>query len=761
MSTFLPTTIAAAQNIVLTPSDVTAVYGNWQKVTDTTGNLQLRSVDLGAPAVLTPLAAPQDYFEATFTAPSLTYYHVWIHLGAGSASTSSDSVWVQFSDAATPAGGSPYRINTSDALLVDLEACETCSVASAAWRDGAHWLSQDSRVMFEKSGVHTIRVQTREDGVQIDQIVLSPVGAVETKSVSSLDGARRLSPSFNPIAGFPASLPGSIKAQDFDNGGEGVSYHDSTAGNTGGAYRSTDVDIQPSSRGGNNIGWIAAGEWLNYTVDVAASGSYDVELIVASPGGGGLHVGFSGSGTWVAVPIPATGGWQNWTSVHVPVSLTAGTQLLTLAADTNGFNLSEISVHSSGGGGGGTGSGPYYGTPHPVPGSIEAEDFDRGPDGQAYHDATGGNAGGQYRSEGVDIELASERGYDVGWTDSNEWLNYSVRVSSSGNYQVHLRVASIGGASLHLGFNGAMPVWKVVSIPPTGGWQSWSTVTVPVSIAAGDQLMTILFDTGGSNLNSIDIVPDGSQPPPASPPPASGRIRMMTWNIQHGVTRSGSYDLAAQAQFIASHDPDVVALQEVETWDENQPERYRTLLQQLTGQNWTVVWAPVTNSPATEGNVILTRLPVVATATYQMHATNDWGAMYSNRSVARAKVSVNGVMLNVFSTHLDYYDPSHRTIQEEQLLSWATNFVGPRLLAGDFNSWWGEYWITRVMETYSDTWQDVTGTNQGGHTVNDAVRFDYIFRSFDGNSSATPDNCYVPATSLSDHYPVIADFTVR
>jgi len=94
-------------------------------------------------------------------------------------------------------------------------------------------------------------------------------------------------------------------------------------------------------------------------------------------------------------------------------------------------------------------------------------------------------------------------------------------------------------------------------------------------------------------------------------------------------------------------------------------------------------------------------------------------------------------------------------------MSWALNFGGPRLVSGDFNSWWGEYWITNMQTQYTDTWQDVTGSNQDGYTVNNAVRFDYIFRSMDGNWRATPTNVYVPVTSLSDHNPVVADFRVQ
>jgi endonuclease/exonuclease/phosphatase family metal-dependent hydrolase len=281
-----------------------------------------------------------------------------------------------------------------------------------------------------------------------------------------------------------------------------------------------------------------------------------------------------------------------------------------------------------------------------------------------------------------------------------------------------------------------------------------------------------MIDSGSINLDKVTVVAGSSAPSapsaPAAPPASggssystSGKFRMMTWNIQHGTTANGSYDPAAQARFIASQQPDVVALQEVETWDENQPQRYKQLLEQYTGNAWTVVWAPVIDSAGTEGNIILTRLPVKSQSTFQMHATSNHSEMYANRSAAQATVRVGNVDVNVFSTHLDYYNTTHRSIQEQQLMSWAQNFGGPRLIGGDFNSWWGEYWITNMMTQYTDTWQDYTGSNQNGYTVNNAVRFDYIFRSKDNGWRATPTSAWVPVTSLSDHNPVVADYRVQ
>src|SRR5439155_14958630 len=134
-----------------------------------------------------------------------------------------------------------------------------------------------------------------------------------------------------------------------DNGGEGIAYHDTTAGNDGGQARSTDVDLEASSEGGYDIGWTASGEWVNYTVNVAGAGGYTLQLRVASPNGAALRVGFSRSSSgWTPVAVPATGGWQNWTTVTVPVTLNGGTQVMTIAFDTAGLNLRYVKAAVSG-----------------------------------------------------------------------------------------------------------------------------------------------------------------------------------------------------------------------------------------------------------------------------------------------------------------------------------------------------------------------------------------------------------------------------
>ncbi len=328
-----------------------------------------------------------------------------------------------------------------------------------------------------------------------------------------------------PYQGIAASVPGTIQAEDFDNGGEGVAYHDSGPDNAGGAYRQTGVDIEVASGGGYDVGWISSGEWLNYTINVASAGTYAVQMRVASPtSGAAMHVGFNNaSNVWQLVNVPNTGAWQSWETVSFTATLGAGVQQMTLYSDTGGYNIDSVTIASSGAGSpSGPALSPYSGSPFPVPGTIEAENFDNGGEGVAYHDTTPGNSGGAYRQTDVDIEPAAGGGYDIGWIAAGEWLNYTMNVAVAGSYTVQLRVASPNGGTIHVGFNGPSNVWQSVALRNTGGWQSWMTLSFTATLGAGTQQMTLLFDTGGCNIDSVEIAASAATAPTlAGPPPPS------------------------------------------------------------------------------------------------------------------------------------------------------------------------------------------------------------------------------------------------
>src|SRR5205814_1632517 len=100
------------------------------------------------------------------------------------------------------------------------------------------------------------------------------------------------------FTGTPISMPGSVEAENFDLGREGVAYHDVSTGNNGAVYRTTeDVDLVAAS--GNATGYVVnyfqAGEWLEYTIDVSTSGSYAISLKASSEySTSGFHVEIDG-----------------------------------------------------------------------------------------------------------------------------------------------------------------------------------------------------------------------------------------------------------------------------------------------------------------------------------------------------------------------------------------------------------------------------------------------------------------------------------
>ena len=90
--------------------------------------------------------------------------------------------------------------------------------------------------------------------------------------------------------------------------------------------------------GGYSLGYVAPGEWLKYSVSVSTTGSYTIDVRVASPGPGGrFHVEIDGVDVTGPQTVPNTGGWQIWRSVTVSgISLTSGSHAMRLVIDANG-----------------------------------------------------------------------------------------------------------------------------------------------------------------------------------------------------------------------------------------------------------------------------------------------------------------------------------------------------------------------------------------------------------------------------------------
>ena len=153
----------------------------------------------------------------------------------------------------------------------------------------------------------------------------------------------------------------------------------------------------------------------------------------------------------------------------------------------------------------------------PVPGRIEAEAFDQGGEGRAYHDVDAANIGGQLRpAEGVDIEVTTDTGggHDITSTAAGEWLEYGIDVAESGDYNLTLRVAQAGSASIVRLWVGGQPVTTPIALPDTGGVQNWTSVTKwSIPLSAGGHTMRVEWIEGGANLNWIEWQPVADDAP--------------------------------------------------------------------------------------------------------------------------------------------------------------------------------------------------------------------------------------------------------
>lgn len=148
--------------------------------------------------------------------------------------------------------------------------------------------------------------------------------------------------------GTPHVIPGIIESVNFDEGGEGMSYHDLTVGNVGNGIRQDeDVDTEYRIEAGS-VGWIGLDEWLEYTVNVAQAGKYIIDVMVASTGNSGaFHIEFDEVDKTGKQTVASTGDWGRFEKKSISsVELDTGEQVMRFYADGAGFNLATITIRA-------------------------------------------------------------------------------------------------------------------------------------------------------------------------------------------------------------------------------------------------------------------------------------------------------------------------------------------------------------------------------------------------------------------------------
>jgi len=340
------------------------------------------------------------------------------------------------------------------------------------------------------------------------------VAAVNSAGTSTQSSEVSAAPNTSsPYGGTAAAIPGTVQAENYDVGGQGIAYNVTSVNGTDNAYRTDGVDLEActDTGGGVDLGWSAAGQWFTYTVKVATAGTYTVAFRVANGSGSSatMHLmNSSGTNLTGSVTVPNTGGWQTWTTVNATVTLPAGTQVLTVDQDSANINLNYMTFTAS------VPEGPYGGTASAVPGTIQAENYDVGGQGVAYNVPSIQGTDNGYRSDGVDLEVCSDTGggVDLGWTESGQWFKYTVNVATAKTYTATFRIASgfPSGqqvAQIHIQNAAGTDLTGLVNIDATGGWQTWSNATATLSLPAGKQTLELYIDgsNAGFNINYFSL----------------------------------------------------------------------------------------------------------------------------------------------------------------------------------------------------------------------------------------------------------------
>jgi endonuclease/exonuclease/phosphatase family metal-dependent hydrolase len=370
-----------------------------------------------------------------------------------------------------------------------------------------------------------------------------------------------------------------------------------------------------------------------------------------------------------------------------------------------------------------------------------------------------------------------------GRADGDDWDNDSVYVQFSGS------VTASGAEIFRIGTASATSVnleeCVGCGLNERWAWQDngWGRGVLGPHIyfaESGTQTLRVQTREDGLSIDQILLSPSNylttrPTPPPVAPDGEAGGpdetlvpLKVLHWNIHHGVGTDGDYDIDRLATWIGETGANVVSLNEVEMYtgwgNEDQPARFASLLELKTGQTWHYNFAQRDGNEKTgQGNLLLT--------TFEIESDDDYELSYS-RSVARIAVIVNGIRVNLWSTHLDAESGSRRSRQITELTAWADTYAEQRIVLGDFNAWSGTDEIALMKAGYADAWAvaqslglDVAYPgNTAGNTRR--TRIDYAFYSKQASSltlkkvqvfDTRDSNGVMP----SDHRPLMATFDVK
>ncbi|MBO9203342.1 MULTISPECIES: carbohydrate-binding protein [Niastella] len=225
--------------------------------------------------------------------------------------TSSVSEWYSWNN--------DLRNNSNIKVLCSVDPSSFPLGTSQVWTSGYYpiiWTNKNYKMVYANFGHNAMNYSTN--------VGLSSTFASETQNKFILDALLWLGG--QPAGPAPAApIPGTVQAEGYTN--------------MSGIQTETTTD----AGGGSNVGYIDAGDWLDYKVNVQTAGTYTVQYRVASQSGGGSIQLQKDATILATTAVPATGDWQVWTTITDSVVLAAGEQTIRIQAPVGGYNLNWIS----------------------------------------------------------------------------------------------------------------------------------------------------------------------------------------------------------------------------------------------------------------------------------------------------------------------------------------------------------------------------------------------------------------------------------
>jgi endonuclease/exonuclease/phosphatase family metal-dependent hydrolase len=773
------------------------VTGNWSVVADTTaaGGKRLANPNAGAAKRTTALASPTDYFELTFDAQGGVGYRLWMRGKAESDYYGNDSAYVQFSDSVSATGAPQFRIGTTSATVYTVEDCSGCGVSDWGWNDNYYGTAAGELIYFQNSGSHTVRIQVREDGLSLDQFVLSPSvyaaaapGAPKNDTVI-LDETATTREVVLHASDARTTGNWSVMADTTAAGGQRLSNVNK------GAAKLTTPLAAPNDYFEltfNATAGIPYHLWMRGKADSNYYGNDSAYVqfsdSVSETGTPQFRIGTTSATTYTVEDCNGCGvsGW-GWNDNYYGAApgeniyfQTTGTHTIRVQIREDGLSLDQIVLSSE----------TYLTTP---PGAPKDDTTILGSDVlSSSSGSSGATGGGTVAIEGGNLApvfASGTEGFRIAQVaPALPVAPATVFISASATGPEATDTLTY---TYDVG-DGTSPV----TTSPSATEQSRQNVVHTYTAAGNYTARVTVTDQAGNTATRTAAIAIGA--PVATTP--GQQLKVMQWNTyktRTTDTRTEGSKVWLFARWIAAANPDVVQLQEVT--GSNIAKKYAAELQQLTGRTWHYFYKSDYGKDSTtaQGIAILTPLDVISTASHAyVYCPN---AQVKQRAAIAVTVNVNGRNVTLVDTHLSSYsgsaDEACRYQQSLELTSWMDSMFGDlRILTGDLNADPAERTIKHFTTTFDDTWADAVAASRAiaypdnlpnGSIHTRSERIDYVMaaktgrgilevvaeqvpdtRDFtnhnsiyaQGKTSWAPHN-YAPR--VSDHETIIATFVVH